>query len=141
MKIQKITSNMLKNNPDQVSYILGLIIDELYNSEKKYVKNTAALGTNDFNKLINRPMYDNNYMTSLTNILPQVNSDWNASSGVAQILNKPSIPAAQVNSDWNAISGVAQILNKPDVPVITLTNVDPGEGASLEANHFIGVYQ
>ena len=29
--------------------------------------------------------------------------------------NKPSIPAAQVNSDWNANSGVAKILNKPDL--------------------------
>lgn len=29
--------------------------------------------------------------------------------------NKPNIPAAQVNSDWNAVSGVAQILNKPDL--------------------------
>ena len=27
--------------------------------------------------------------------------------------NKPTIPAAQVNSDWDALSGVAQILNKP----------------------------
>ena len=27
--------------------------------------------------------------------------------------NKPSIPAAQVNADWNAASGVAEILNKP----------------------------
>lgn len=27
--------------------------------------------------------------------------------------NKPTIPAAQVNSDWNASSGVAEILNKP----------------------------
>lgn len=27
--------------------------------------------------------------------------------------NKPTIPAAQVNSDWDATSGVAQILNKP----------------------------
>ena len=45
----------------------------------------------------------------------QVNSDWNATSGVAEILNKPTIPAAQVNSDWNAVSGVAQILNKPSV--------------------------
>lgn len=27
--------------------------------------------------------------------------------------NKPTIPAAQVNSDWKATSGVAQILNKP----------------------------
>jgi len=30
--------------------------------------------------------------------------------------NKPTIPAAQVNSDWNATSGVAQILNKPIIP-------------------------
>jgi hypothetical protein len=43
----------------------------------------------------------------------QVNSDWTAVSGVAEILNKPTIPAAQVNSDWTAVSGVAEILNKP----------------------------
>ena len=29
------------------------------------------------------------------------------------LTNKPSIPAAQVNADWNASSGVAEILNKP----------------------------
>ena len=51
----------------------------------------------------------------------QVNSDWNAVSGVSQILNKPTIPAAQVNSDWNAASGVAQILNKPSMSTETLT--------------------
>ena len=43
----------------------------------------------------------------------QVNADWNATSGVAQILNKPTIPTGQVNSDWSATSGVARILNKP----------------------------
>lgn len=65
----------------------------------------------------------------------QVNSDWNSSSGVSEILNKPNlaavatsgsyddltdkptIPAAQVNSDWNSNSGVSQILNKPTIPV------------------------
>lgn len=31
----------------------------------------------------------------------------------SDLTNKPTIPAAQVNSDWNANSGVAQILNKP----------------------------
>lgn len=64
----------------------------------------------------------------------QVNSDWNAISGVAQILNKPvlaavatsgqyadlsgkpTIPAAQVNADWNSTSGPSQILNKPVIP-------------------------
>ena len=66
----------------------------------------------------------------------QVNADWNANSGVAEILNKPSlatvatsgsytdltntptIPAAQVNSDWNASSGVAEILNKPTLAAV-----------------------
>ena len=68
----------------------------------------------------------------------QVNSDWEATSGVAEILNKPvekvlvagtgisitedqnnitiSGSAAQVNADWNATSGVAEILNKPVIP-------------------------
>lgn len=35
------------------------------------------------------------------------------SGSYPDLLNKPTIPAAQVNSDWNAGSGVAQILNKP----------------------------
>lgn len=43
-----------------------------------------------------------------------VNADWNATTGDALILNKPTIPAAQVNSDWNATSGLAEILNKPE---------------------------
>ena len=48
----------------------------------------------------------------------QVNSDWSAASGVAQILNKPTIPAAQVQSDWNAVSGLGVILNKPTIPTV-----------------------
>ena len=64
----------------------------------------------------------------------QVNSDWNSTSGLSEILNKPTIPTAtseltndsgfitigdvptQVNSDWNATSGYAEILNKPTIP-------------------------
>jgi hypothetical protein len=51
-------------------------------------------------------------------------SDWNATSGNNQILNKPTIPAAQVNSDWGASSGVAEILNKPTIPVLPATIVE-----------------
>jgi hypothetical protein len=48
--------------------------------------------------------------------------------------NLPSIPAAQVNADWNATSGVAEILNKPTIPSTSgfvpymgaTTNVDLG---------------
>lgn len=34
----------------------------------------------------------------------------------------------------------ADLVGIPDIPVITLTNVDPGEGGALAENHFIGVY-
>ena len=49
-----------------------------------------------------------------------VQADWNeaSSSSDAYIKNKPTIPAAQVNSDWNASSGVAQILNKPTLATV-----------------------
>ncbi len=35
------------------------------------------------------------------------------SGSYTDLTNKPSIPSAQVNSDWNAESGIAQILNMP----------------------------
>ena len=38
------------------------------------------------------------------------------------LTNTPTIPAAQVNSDWNATTGVAEILNKPTIPAVP-TNV------------------
>jgi len=63
----------------------------------------------------------------------QVQTDWNATSGMGQLLNKPTlstvaitgsytdltnqpnIPNPQVNSDWTATTGVAAILNKPSL--------------------------
>ena len=62
---------------------------------------------------------------------PQVNSDWNAVSGVAEILNKPTIPAAQVNSDWEAASGIAEILNKPETIEIETVGVSAGSGIAI----------
>ena len=34
------------------------------------------------------------------------------------LTNTPSIPAAQVNSDWNSTSGVSEILNKPTLATV-----------------------
>ena len=34
------------------------------------------------------------------------------------LLNKPTIPAAQVNADWNSSSGVSEILNKPTLATV-----------------------
>ena len=46
-----------------------------------------------------------------------VQSNWNETDPAsdAYIANKPTIPAAQQNADWNASSGVTAILNKPDL--------------------------
>ena len=46
------------------------------------------------------------------------------SGSYTDLLNKPTIPDAQVNSDWNASSGISQILNKPNMTTQTLTFVD-----------------
>ena len=35
-----------------------------------------------------------------------------------ELTDTPTIPAAQVNSDWNAASGVAEILNKPTLATV-----------------------
>ena len=40
------------------------------------------------------------------------------------LTDKPTIPEPQVNSDWNASSGISQILNKPEMITQTLTFVD-----------------
>ncbi len=47
----------------------------------------------------------------------QVNSDWDATTGVAEILNKPTIPAAQIQSDWNQTNNASldYIKNKPSL--------------------------
>lgn len=53
------------------------------------------------------------------------------------LTNKPTIPAAQVNSDWNSTSGVSEILNKPTIPDelsdLTDTNISsPTDGQYLK---------
>ena len=76
---------------------------------------------------------DANYITA-ADIPAQVNADWNATSGVAQILNKPAISELQIQSisndtlyftngtfavmsaDWN------NVLNKPTFGTVAFTN-------------------
>ena len=53
----------------------------------------------DYNDLINRP--------NLANVATTGNYN--------DLTNRPNIPDAQVNADWNATMGVAQILNKPNL--------------------------
>jgi hypothetical protein len=51
------------------------------------------------------------------------------------LTNRPSIPAAQVNSDWNASGGVAVILNKPSVPPLpSVITAAASSGGALAYN-------
>lgn len=66
----------------------------------------------------------NFYSKEQTDTLLSAKADTTSLSTVAtsgsynDLTDKPTIPAAQVNSDWNAVSGVAQILNKPTLATV-----------------------
>lgn len=50
-------------------------------------------------------------------------------------------PKMATQEQWEDLADKIQAkANSADVPVITMTTVDPGEGASLAENHFIAVY-
>lgn len=65
---------------------------------------------------------DDTIVNALNNINNKANTaDLSAvafSGDYDDLTDKPTIPAAQVNSDWNASSGVAQILNKPTLATV-----------------------
>ena len=54
--------------------------------------------------------------------------------------NRPTIPAAQVNSDWNASSGAAVILNKPVVPPQSSVTTASAGTAALAYNSANGEF-
>ena len=56
--------------------------------------------------------------------------------------NQPTIPPAQVNSDWNAGGGVAEILNKPIVPPTSSVVIapSPAGAGSLSYNSVNGAF-
>ena len=66
-----------------------------------------------------------------------VQSDWNQATTTADdyIKNKPTLAAVATSGDYADLSGT------PSIPTFTLQNTDPGEGGTLAANSFIGVYQ
>lgn len=78
--------------------------------------------TGSYNDLSNKPSIP----------AAQIQSDWNQTTTTAldYIKNKPTIPAAQVNSDWNSSSGVSEILNKPTLGTASTKDVPSSGNAS-----------
>jgi len=58
------------------------------------------------------------------------------SGNYQDLTNKPTIPAAQIQADWNATTGLAVIKNKPAIPGIsTVTVAAPSGGGNLSLNN------
>ena len=110
-------------------------------------------------------------VTIAASAAPQVNADWNSSSGASEILNKPDLSvyatktelttglagkqntltagsnitivgdtisataAPQQNADWNATSGVSEILNKPDIPLLKWEQTTQGATNTYTSDH------
>ena len=78
-----------------------------------FIKNKPSLApvatSGNYNDLQNKP----------TIPAPQVNSDWNASSGIARILNKPNLATVATSGQYNDLEG------KPAIPpAVTLPGVN-----------------
>lgn len=110
-------------------------------------------------------------VTIAASAAPQVNADWNSTSGASEILNKPDLSvyatqtelttglagkqdtltagsnisivgntisataAPQQNADWNATSGVTAILNKPDIPLLKWEQTTQGATNTYTSDH------
>ena len=62
------------------------------------------------------------------------NGDYNS------LTNRPTIPAAQVNSDWNAVGTVAEILNKPVIPAQPSVVLTAAGNSTLTYNQTSGQF-
>ena len=149
--------NDLTNKP---TIPLAVTVDQHYDALSENPQSGAAVAeaiagtgqvpsvtSSDDNKVLMASFADGvgSYSWEPSAAATQVNADWDATSGVAKILNKPdlsvyaessdlaavatsgdyndlqnrpAIPAAQVNADWDANSGISQILNKPNLATV-----------------------
>lgn len=72
-----------------------------------------------------------NYYFRTDGKLPMRDADFGGSYN--DLADKPTIPAAQVNADWTANSGVAEILNKPTLGTAAALDVpSSGDAATTE---------
>lgn len=77
-------------------------------------------------KSVNDTSPDSNGNVTITIPDAQVNSDWNASSGVAKILNKPSLATVATSGSYNDLS------NKPTIPTVNNATLTITQGGTTK---------
>ncbi len=112
--------NDLTNKPN--------LFDGNYNSLSNKPNLSAVAISGSYNDLINKPsipttvgeLTNNVGYITLAQVPAQVNADWNAASGAAQILNKPTIPTVPTNV--SAFTNDAGYITSAAIPAVP-TNV------------------
>ena len=99
----------IKNKPSVPSGQVQSDWNQTNTSEVDYIKNKPTIPTVPTN--VSAFNNDAGYTT--------FDGDYNS------LTNKPTIPAAQVQTDWNANSGMAQILNKPSLATVATSGSYP----------------
>jgi hypothetical protein len=152
------TGDSLRSAGQKLNSMLNEVYDKLGDGSniKIDIETTATVGQvlrSNGVSFINAPLNYNDLLNRPIIPSAQVNSDWNATSGISQIINRPSlssvaisgayadltgrptlfsgnyndlvnrptIPSAQVNTDWNATSGISSILNKPVLSTVAIS--------------------
>ena len=120
-KVDKVTNYSLVLNTE-ISKIHSAGSDNQDLSGLQPKETGKGLSTNDLSSAL-KTSYDGAVTHAGSAHAPSnatVGADWNTN-----VSNKPTIPAAQVQTDWNAGSGMGQLLNKPTVPSARLfANLD-----------------
>ncbi len=92
------------------------VITNALNAKANSADLASVATSGSYNDLSNKP----------TIPAAQVNSDWNAGSGVAQILNKPTLASVATSGSYNDLS------NKPTIPTKTSDLTNDGEDGTAE---------
>lgn len=104
-------------------------------AEKADVASLSDVATSgSYNDLLDKP--------TIPTVTPQVNADWNATSGVEEILNKPELSEVATSGDYSDLSGTPELsdvalsgdysdlTNTPTIPTVRREEVYSGTTGS-----------
>lgn len=117
------TSGSYNDLSDKPYIPAGVVVDQVYDATSQNAQSGIAVAEAVSTKqdtITDLSTIRSGAALGATAIQPADLATVATSGSYNDLSNKPTIPAAQVNSDWNSSSGVSEILNKPDLSVYAL---------------------
>ena len=119
------TSGSYNDLSDKPYIPAGVVVDQVYDANSQNAQSGIAVAEAVSTKqdtITDLSTIRSGAALGATAIQPADLATVATSGSYNDLSNKPTIPAAQVNSDWNSSSGVSEILNKPDLSVYALAS-------------------